>query len=68
MRKAGEKERKRRSARWQNAQREEKKAMARWRVPESATNSKEGRVNNALSARRKPPRLVWSDERERKRT
>src|ERR1700735_5052126 len=40
--------------------------MTRRRVPESATNSKERRVNNALSARRRPPRLVWSEERERK--
>src|SRR6202046_1904456 len=40
--------------------------MARRRVPDSATNSKERRVNNALSARRRPPRLVWSEERERK--
>ena len=42
--------------------------MASWRAPESAANSKERRVNNALSARRRPPRLVWSEERERKRT
>src|ERR1700734_3319983 len=40
--------------------------MASWRAPESAANSKERRVNNALSARRRPPRLVWSEERERK--
>src|SRR6202046_5789086 len=40
--------------------------MARWRAPESAANSKERRVNNALSARRRPPRLVWSEKRERK--
>src|ERR1700735_4650197 len=42
--------------------------MASWRAPESAADSKERRVNNALSARRRPPRLVWSEERERKRT
>src|ERR1700734_3227550 len=40
--------------------------MASWRAPESAANSKERRVNNALSARRRPPRLAWSEERERK--
>src|ERR1700734_325303 len=42
--------------------------MAPRRDSESATNSNEERVNNALSARRRPPRLVWSEERERKRT
>ena len=42
--------------------------MANWSAPESAANSKEKKVNKALSARRKPPRLVWSEERERKRT
>ena len=43
--------------------------MAHSTGPESAINSNEGRVNNALSARRKPPRLVWSEERgKRKKT
>jgi hypothetical protein len=67
MRKAGEKERKKVSKVAKRVERR-KKAMAPWRVPESATNSNEGRVNNAFLARRKPLRLVWSEEKERKRT
>ena len=42
--------------------------MANSSVPESAANSNAERVNNALSARRKPLLVVWIKERERKRT
>ena len=59
-RKAGEEERKTKVS-------EVAKRVERRKKSNGATNSNEGRVNNALSAR-KPPQLVWSEERERKRT
>ena len=68
MREAEEKERKTKVSEVAKRVERRKKAVAPRRAPESAANSKERRVNNALSARRKPPRCVWSEERERKRT
>ena len=57
-RKAGEKERKKKVSEVAKRVERKKKAMASRNVPESATINKERRVNNALSARRKPPRLL----------
>jgi hypothetical protein len=39
--------------------------MANWRAPESATIGRERRVNNALSARRKPPNRCRNPRRRR---
>ena len=48
--------------------REKKKRNGAPESPPSAANSNQGRVNNALSARRKPLLVVSIKERERKRT
>src|SRR6202046_2139859 len=68
MREAEEKEQKTKVSEVAKSVERRKKSNGASARPESATNSKERRVNNALSARRRPPRLVWSEERERKRT
>ena len=68
MREAEEKERKTKVSEVAKRVERRKKSNGEPEYPQSATFNKEGRVNNALSARRKPPRLVWSEKRERKRT
>src|SRR5437899_9575225 len=56
------KERKTKISKVEKREREKKKKQ--WR----AGVSPNPRINNVLSARRKPPRLVWSKEKEKKRT
>ena len=67
MTKAGERQRKRFSVETKRVERK-KNGRERQSPSPSTANSNQGRVNNALSARRKPLQVVWIKEIEGKRT